>query len=60
MGPLNAECFPAGLRFRERRDTVRAVPGHGATPRAQAETLLLQRETAHLSVEGEKCYERVM
>lgn len=52
MGPLNAECFPAGLRFRERRDTVGAVPGHGATRRARAGTLLLQCETVHLSGGG--------
>lgn len=52
MGPLNAECFPAGLRFRERRDTVRTVRGHGATWGARAGTLLLQRETVHLSGGG--------
>lgn len=42
MGPLNAECFPAGLRFQERRDAVRTVLGHGAVQRAQAGTFLLQ------------------
>lgn len=52
MGPLKAECFPAGLRFPERRDTVGTVPGHGATRRARGGTLLLQCETAHLSGGG--------
>lgn len=52
MGPLNAECFPAGLRFRERRDTVGTVPGRGAARGAQGGTLLLGRETVHLSGGG--------